>query len=62
MGVLYEDNGEDGISFESEPVYIGPAPNFMVMLRDADDYDDEEIDEKYREEGEDSEEAEGAEE
>ena len=62
VGVLYEDNGEDGISFESEPVYIGPAPNFMVMLRDADDYDDEEIDEKYREEGEDSEEAEGAEE
>lgn len=62
VGVLYEGNGEDGISFESEPVYIGPAPNFMVMLRDADDYDDEEIDEKYREEGEDSEEAEGAEE
>lgn len=47
VGQLYTVDDEGGIAFESEPVYIGPAPNFMIALRDADDYDDEEIDEKY---------------
>lgn len=33
--------------FESEPAYIGEAPNFMSELKEADDYAEEEIDEKY---------------
>lgn len=61
VGQLYTTDGEGAITFESEPVYIGPAPNFMIALRDADEYADEEIDEKYRDdEAEDDAEAEAA--
>ena len=58
VGQLYTVDGEGSVAFESEPVYIGPAPNFMVALRDADEYGEDEIDEKYRAAAED----EGAEE
>ena len=33
--------------FEADPAYIGAAPNFMAGLKDAEDYADDEIDEKY---------------
>lgn len=52
VGQLYTTDGEGAVSFESEPVYIGPAPNFMVALRDADEYSDDEIDEKYLDDAE----------
>ncbi len=56
VGYLYEA-GEDGsVKFESEPAYIGEAPNFMIALKDADSYADDDIDEKYLEEAEDEEE------
>ena len=48
VGQLYTVDDEGSVTFESEPVYIGPAPNFMIALRDADEYTDDEIDEKYR--------------
>lgn len=48
VGQLYTVDDEGTITFEAEPVYIGPAPNFMIALRDADEYDEDEIDEKYR--------------
>ena len=47
IGYLYEQ-GEDGaVTFEQEPAYIGPAPNFMIALRPAGEYADADIDEKY---------------
>lgn len=49
VGQLYTAGDDGKVAFESEPVYIGPAPNFMLALRPADEYDDGEIDEKYRE-------------
>ena len=38
---------DDKPVFESDPAYIGAAPNFMAKLKDAAEYDEEEIDEKY---------------
>lgn len=40
-----DDNGK--YVFESEPAYIGEAPNFMEALKEPVAYADEEIDEKY---------------
>ena len=45
---LYEAEGDEPV-FESEPAYVGPAPNFMADLKDPLDYDDDEIDEWYLE-------------
>ena len=45
---------EDGEpAFEEEPAYIGEAPNFMSGLKEADQYDEDEIDEKYLDDEED---------
>ena len=38
---------DDKPVFEADPAYIGAAPNFMAGLKDAEDYADDEIDEKY---------------
>lgn len=56
-GVPGEDEGyaigyvyniiDDKPVFEADPAYIGAAPNFMAGLKDAEDYADDEIDEKY---------------
>lgn len=56
-GVPGEDEGmaigylyslvDDKPVFEADPAYIGEAPNFMTDLKDADEYEEEEIDEKY---------------
>ena len=46
VGYLYRTIGEVKM-FESEPVYIGPAPNFMAGLKEPDVYDDADIDERY---------------
>lgn len=64
IGQLYSADEEGNLSFEGEPVYIGPAPNFMVALRPAGEYSPDEVNEKYREDNEEFEledEAEGAE-
>lgn len=55
VGYLYEQDAEGGFTFEEEAAYIGESPNFMIALRDADSYDDEEIDEKYAEDVEEDE-------
>ncbi|MBX9032585.1 hypothetical protein [Gordonibacter massiliensis (ex Traore et al. 2017)] len=47
VGYLYTMDDEGTPTFESEPAYIGEAPNFMSGLKEADQYDEEEIDEKY---------------
>lgn len=49
VGQLYTVDDDGAVTVDSEPVYIGPAPNFMIALLDADEYDEDEIDEKYRE-------------
>ncbi len=51
IGFLYVE-ADEGLVFEQEAVYVGSAPNFMVALRAAGDYADDEIDERYREDGE----------
>lgn len=53
MAVCYLYTEKDGeFTFEDEPAYIGEAPNFMADLKDADEYDEEDIDDKYLEEDE----------
>lgn len=47
VGYLYEVAEDGSITFESEPAYIGAAPNFMLALREADQYEDDDIDDKY---------------
>lgn len=47
IGLLYTKDAEGKITFNDNPSYIGEAPNFMDRLRDAADYEDAEIDEKY---------------
>lgn len=49
---LYEVDVEGKVSYEEEPAYVGQAPNFMSALKEADEYSDEEIDERYLEEDE----------
>lgn len=49
---LYEMDDEGKPDFEEEPAYVGEAPNFMCDLKDAVEYTDEEIDERYLEEDE----------
>ena len=50
IGYLYSAGDDGKPVFESDPVYIGEAPNFMENLNDADFYTDEDIEEKYLEE------------
>ena len=46
ISFLYSD--EDGqLSFEEEPAYVGEAPNFMIALKDASEYRESEIEERY---------------
>lgn len=47
IGLLYSNDAEQGVVFNENPSYIGEAPNFMDRLKDASEYVDEEIDEKY---------------
>ncbi len=58
VGFLYETDDEGKLVFEEEAAYIGESPNFMVALKSADAYDEDEIDDKYLDDGEDEEEAE----
>jgi hypothetical protein len=47
IGLLYKMSDDGAVVFEESPAYIGEAPNFMADLREADEYSDDEIDEKY---------------
>lgn len=49
VAYLYTVNTEGKPVFESEPAYVGEAPNFMSDLHDAGAYAQDEIDEKYLE-------------
>jgi hypothetical protein len=55
VGVIYEaktdENGKiTEAKFENTPYFIGRSPNFMAKLKVAEEYSEEEIDEKYLEE------------
>ncbi len=52
VGYLYSINDKGEPEFEAEPAYVGEAPNFMNNLKDAMEYADDEIDQKYLEEDE----------
>ena len=47
VGLLYRTVGEVTI-FDGDPVFIGPAPNFMADLKEFSAYDDGDIDERYK--------------
>ncbi len=47
IGLLYTLDADGKPQFSESPSYIGKAPNFMSDLRDATEYADEEIDDKY---------------
>ena len=47
VGMLYRTISEVKM-FESEPIYIGAAPNFMAGLKEVSAYDDADIDERYK--------------
>ena len=53
VSYLYEMDEEGNVTFEEEPAYVGEAPNFMSGLKEADQYDEDEIDEKYLDDEED---------
>ena len=53
VGFLYTMSEDGEPAFEEEPAYIGEAPNFMSGLKEADQYDEDEIDEKYLDDEED---------
>lgn len=55
VGFLYAMNGSGEYEFEPDPAYIGEAPNFMADLKDASEYSESEIEERYLEETEDDE-------
>lgn len=50
VGYLYEVAEDGSVKFEDEPAYIGEAPNYMADLKEAAQYEEDEIDEKYLEE------------
>lgn len=53
IGYLYEIDDEGTLTFnDDEAAYIGTAPNFMEELKDAEEYTDDEIDERYLDEDE----------
>ena len=47
VGYLYHMHEDGIVHFDSEPVYIGEAPNFMEGLKAAVEYAEDEIDERY---------------
>lgn len=47
VGYLYAVAADGAIEFDDDPMYIGEAPNFMAHLKEASEYADDEIDEKY---------------
>ena len=47
VSYLYEPKEGAAPVFESEPAYVGTAPNFMVALKEASEYSDADIDSKY---------------
>lgn len=49
---LYEIGDNDEVVFDDEPAYVGAAPNFMADLKEASEYSDDEIDERYLDEDE----------
>ena len=49
IGYIYTVDEEGNVEFDEEPAYIGPCPNFMSELKDADEYTDDEIDAHFLE-------------
>lgn len=47
VAYLYTTDDDGNFAFESEPAYIGEAPNFMEALKEPLSYAADEIDEKY---------------
>ena len=59
VGYLYRKVGEVTI-FDGDPVFIGPAPNFMAELKEVSAYDDADIDDRYKVDGYEDEDMEAA--
>ncbi len=57
IGYLYEESENEGEvpAIQDEPVYIGPAPNFMLFAV-VDEAEEEDMDEDYSDEGDEDEE------
>ena len=49
VGYLYTIDEEGTITFDDEPAFIGEAPNFMAGLKDASQYEEDEIEDRYLE-------------
>ena len=47
VSYLYEPKEGAAPVFENEPAYVGAAPNFMALLKEASEYSDADIDAKY---------------
>lgn len=47
VGILYTKDPTGNFLFNANPSYIGEAPNFMEHLKDATEYSEVEIDERY---------------
>jgi predicted dehydrogenase len=47
IGLLYKIGDDEAVVFEEAPAYIGEAPNFMSALKEAAEYSDDEIEDKY---------------
>lgn len=47
VSYLYEPKEGAAPVFESEPAYVGSAPNFMALLKESTEYSDADIDSKY---------------
>lgn len=47
VSFLYEPKEGAAPVFESEPAYVGAAPNFMALLKESTEYADADIDAKY---------------
>ncbi len=47
VAYLYTVSEDGAYTFESEPAYVGEAPNFMIGLKEPVAYTADEIDEKY---------------
>ncbi len=52
IAYLYTVKEGEAPVFETEPAYVGEAPNFMENLKEASEYSDDLIDEKYLDEEE----------
>ena len=47
IGYIYKLSEDGTATVEDEPVFVGEAPNFMMNLKDASEYSDDEVESRY---------------